>query len=139
MELLQYIKPKYWFSAHLHTKFPALFQHEDDKTDVKVTKFLALDKCLPKRKFLQVVDVPSNDNVDFKYDLEWLTILYLTNHLTSVKYNAQYMPGPGSEGRYGLLYTIKLFKFKHFGNFLDGCLLLQKMKQKKFWRNLITI
>ncbi|KAF4522853.1 hypothetical protein B566_EDAN008172, partial [Ephemera danica] len=47
-ELLQTVRPTYWFSAHLHVKFPA----------ISITKFLALDKCLPRRHFLQVVDVP---------------------------------------------------------------------------------
>lgn len=40
MELLRYLKPTYWFSAHLHTKFSAVVEHEDKST----TKFLALDK-----------------------------------------------------------------------------------------------
>lgn len=95
-ELLNHIKPSYWFSAHLHCKFSALIPHE---TTDRFTKFLALDKCLPKRKFLQILDigdaVKDGEKLELFYDLEWLTILSLTNHLISVKNVAGYMPGPG--------------------------------------------
>ncbi|TYI04178.1 hypothetical protein ES332_A10G000200v1 [Gossypium tomentosum] len=57
-QLLEKLRPSYWFSAHLHCKFTALVEHEEGG---QVTKFRALDKCLPGRKFLQ-------------YDEEWLAI-----------------------------------------------------------------
>lgn len=95
-ELLNYLKPDYWFAAHLHCKFAAFVPH----TDTQITKFLALDKCLPKRRFLQLIDIPHDESkkIELNYDLEWLTILFLTNHLLNVKNTLTFMPGPnGSE------------------------------------------
>ena len=48
--LLQELKPKYWFSAHLHVRFSATLSHNEQQS----TEFLALDKCLPRRKYLEV-------------------------------------------------------------------------------------
>ena len=50
-ELLKRLAPDYWFSAHLHVKFPALIPRSDARGGA--TRFLALDKCLPGRNFLQ--------------------------------------------------------------------------------------
>ncbi|ENN75576.1 hypothetical protein HUJ04_004073 [Dendroctonus ponderosae] len=97
-ELLHHLKPKFWFSAHLHCKFAALVPHEDSPP----TKFLALDKCLPKRQFLQLLDIPHNEDekLQISYDLEWLTILHLTNHLLNVQNSITFMPGAGGNERF---------------------------------------
>lgn len=94
-EVLKQLKPSYWFSAHLHTKFSAIVPHPEGSC----TKFLALDKCLPRRRFLQLLDIePSTSGpLELKYDQEWLTILFLTNHLLSIKSTYNYLPGPNND------------------------------------------
>ena len=93
------VQPEFWFAAHLHCKFAALVPHKGEKH----TKFLALDKCLPRRQFLQVLEigkpVESEEEVVMKYDPAWLAILRSTNHLLSVEKKQRYPPGPGSSER----------------------------------------
>ncbi|XP_054854634.1 lariat debranching enzyme [Eublepharis macularius] len=95
-ELLQHLKPAYWFSAHLHVKFAAVMQHEADSSEKqpKATKFLALDKCLPQRDFLQIVEIEHNPNASdcLEYDPEWIAVLKATNNLINISSNFWNMP-----------------------------------------------
>lgn len=104
-EVLFKLQPSYWFSAHMHVRFEATVLHENEihnsesEVSPKVTRFLALDKILPHRHFLQVIDIPvieSSEEPKLSYDPEWLAILKSTNHLINVKPNPCFMPGPSS-------------------------------------------
>ena len=87
-QLLKILKPKYWFSAHLHVKFACNYKHSvNDPSSTQITKFLALDKCLPRRRFLQVIEIePSRVKTNqIRLDPEWLCVLKKTDHLLSVE------------------------------------------------------
>ena len=69
MGMLKELRPRYWFSAHHHVKYAATVRHASQQAGARgggedplfantMTDFLALDKCLPKRKFLQVRLLP---------------------------------------------------------------------------------
>lgn len=72
--LLRHLKPNWWLSAHLHVRFEALIKHgkrnndeleldlsEEEETPQE-TRFLALDKCLPRRKWLEVIEIDVDES-----------------------------------------------------------------------------
>ncbi|XP_004834364.1 lariat debranching enzyme isoform X1 [Heterocephalus glaber] len=71
-----------------------LKQAMDKGQTAKATKFLALDKCLPHRDFLQVLEIEHDPSAPdyLEYDIEWLTILRDTNDLINVTGNLWNMP-----------------------------------------------
>ena len=79
MRLLKKLKPRYWFAGHMHAKFAAIYTHDDGS----ITRFLALDKCLPRRGFLQMLTSSSVESLPGSVflDLEWLAILKLNNDM----------------------------------------------------------
>lgn len=115
MDLLKAVKPRFWFAAHLHVKFAAIYSHGDTSatTDLhqsdsdtpvckisdgknKSTRFLALDKVLPGRDFLQLLQIPRqrppSSESKLEYDIEWLAILKSTHYLLSTIRGRVFMP-----------------------------------------------
>jgi hypothetical protein len=54
--LLCTIRPKYWFSAHLHCFFNSQINVPSDDGNNNLIEFRALDKPIPNRKFWDVFD-----------------------------------------------------------------------------------
>lgn len=89
MNVLMHVQPRFWLAAHLHVKFAAVVRHADSDPArpapgtsatpegvgarsessqgrghvPRTTRFLALDKAVPRRQFLQVVQVPVPQHV----------------------------------------------------------------------------
>nr|XP_045242860.1 lariat debranching enzyme isoform X3 [Macaca fascicularis] len=71
-----------------------LKQAKDKGQTARATKFLALDKCLPHRDFLQILEIEHDPSAPdyLEYDIEWLTILRATDDLINVTGHLWNMP-----------------------------------------------
>ncbi|KAG8887220.1 hypothetical protein FRC00_000500, partial [Tulasnella sp. 408] len=77
----------------MHCRFDATVKHEGPGNPE--AKFLALDQCLPKRDYLQVIDFPvpvNDDRPRFTFDAEWLGIVRATHQYFSRTKNQQPLP-----------------------------------------------
>eukprot|EP00916_Digyalum_oweni_P001998 GHVL01003777.1.p1 GENE.GHVL01003777.1~~GHVL01003777.1.p1 ORF type:complete len:406 (+),score=87.11 GHVL01003777.1:511-1728(+) len=133
--LLHKMQPDYWFSGHLHVKFCAKILHKNDKS----THFMALDKCMPRRQFLEILDInPTNeneDNVCLQYDEEWLSI---------VKANHRNMPlGPYNQQQSVNKPSIQVQSYinhqiKRYGSKIPISDHKNSINQQKYFLNLIN-
>jgi lariat debranching enzyme len=101
MPLMQQLQPVYWFAAHLHVKFDAYIPPHGVPATGECgassgTRFLALDKAVRGRSFIEVLDmsvaVNEDTSEDLTFDVEWMTILAKTHSLLSVTSGRVDMP-----------------------------------------------
>ncbi|KAF8648408.1 hypothetical protein AX16_006306 [Volvariella volvacea WC 439] len=144
MDLLQTLKPNWWFSAHMHTRFEAIVPHGsaqqgDSSTNDEIattsftpsssaaaTKFLALDKCLHDREFLEVIDIPApnegqNPNglrPTLTFDPEWLAIMRAFNPWFSTRRHQ--IPFPTEQDARELVRTELEWVREHVGRKFNG-------------------
>lgn len=90
-ELLHSLRPRYWFSGHMHCRFEATIQHITSESSHslsarnggrkrRTTEFLALDKTIPGRHFIEVVNIDMplwgrDVQIRLEMDPEWVKIL----------------------------------------------------------------
>lgn len=95
-DLLKKLKPRYWYSAHMHCRFEAKVKHNEEEE----TRFVALDKCLPGRNYFDFLtlgeEVERNEDgspiLNLEHDAEWLTILSLTNKYLNCTHSETKLP-----------------------------------------------
>lgn len=84
-QILNLFQPNYWFSGHLHCDLEIQVKHP--KTS-KLTKFIGLDKVIPRRKFLHIVEIDlpespkENEKLSLFLDRDWLSVIKATHDYT---------------------------------------------------------
>lgn len=72
--------------------------NSDARRRPECTHFLALDKCLNRRRYLELVDIASdesNQDLGLEYDLEWLAILRATDsYVSAQEFPTRQLPKP---------------------------------------------
>jgi len=125
-DLMLRVRPRYWFSAHMHVKYAGIVRHDGgappppppdvgappvaDANEIDLdageggavaeraaepsagrvpdsrgaeTRFLALDKVVPSRDFMQIVELPGGTgDATLRYDVEWLAVVRATHAAT---------------------------------------------------------
>lgn len=189
--LLLYLKPLYWFSAHLHCKYVATFEHANIKSHVSdflnsstiqkhfamctsqnnyntayhvnanaspfispfhnpTTYFLALDKILPHKNFMQVIshpientsplqvtddssnDVTSNNSNIFSYDANWLSILRTTQQFTPRTAHNTFKVPPTVSTLANLQQSDELSRFKQYDGHLSSSIMAATTSDELF-------
>lgn len=93
--LVTQLKPRRWFAAHLHCRFFAKVDHDEEGE--RYTEFLSLNKIENGRHFMEVLDIDNSNkfdgsDCDLYYDPEWLTILRKTHGLETDSANEVVWP-----------------------------------------------
>lgn len=74
--LLKTLKPKLWICGHMHYFYKNTFYHNESKEEF--TKVIALDKCLNRRKFFDVIEMEVDSNLVNDNNIyipnEWIAI-----------------------------------------------------------------
>ncbi|KAK6589375.1 Dbr1p-like RNA lariat debranching enzyme [Cryptosporidium xiaoi] len=76
LEIINNLRPNYWFSGHHHCFFDASIPFESSNI---TSEFRAMDKFKKFGSPVRYFDIPSNDDKVFiQFDIEWLSILRST-------------------------------------------------------------
>ena len=121
--LLNLLKPKYYCCGHMHYYYKNTIFHNNNS----VTNFIALDKCLNKRKFYEVIEFDLKDNYindnNIYINKEWISITKVFNNIFPFE-NLNYDYSNFIRNNEEYLEMIKIYysHFKNLNQFNYNCL-----------------